>query len=298
MGGGGSKSPFDRRNSVERRTQRRVLFNIKDKVKKIDKDVKKFNGLPGDEEYERLTTGISSVQKELLKKHQTLQPKNKTVSVELQKEAEKLLETLVEKAKQNQQKISESNNNKQGKQEDDQQSSSEIRQTVELRLVKVEPEEERPTSQTSSLRSPEETRKSILKVGVPVMPNAAKEMKRKVEQSHQLEEENTEENVLKAIENIKTQVQDVELRISEFVGYRDGVHYNQIKEKLFDFLANLKEIPNQSEIVVEHKELCIQYVRSCLTFLDEKADVEVFSSDNEEQTLPSIPPKGVKATLI
>lgn len=278
---------------MERRTQRRVLFNIKDKVKKIDKDVKKFNGLPGDEEYERLTTAISAVQKELLKKHQTLQLKNKTVSLELQKEAEKLLETLVDKAKQNQQKQSESNNNKQ---EDEQSSASEVRQTVELRLVKVEAEGERPTSQASSLRSPEETRKSILKVGVPVMPNAAEEMKRKVEQGKQLE--NVEENALKAIENIKMQVQDVELRISEFVGYRDGVHYNQIKEKLFDFLGNLKEIPNQSDIVVEQKELCVQYVRSCLTFLDEKADVEVFSSDNEEQTLPSIPAKGIKATLI
>lgn len=298
MGGSGSKSPFDRRNSVERRTQRRVLFNIKDKIKKIEKDVKKFNGLPGDEDYERLTNGISSVQKELVKKQPTLQPKNRTAAAELQKEAERILEALVEKAKLNQQKQSESNNNKQAKQEEDAPSSPEVRQTVELRLVKVEPEQERPTSQASSVRSPEETRKSILKVGIPVMPNVAKELKRKVEQDKPVMEEDVEESSLKAIENIKKQVQEIELRISEFVGFKEGVHYTQIKQKLIDCLLNLKEIANQSEIIAEQKELCVQYVHSCLTFLDEKADVEVFSSDNEEQGLPSIPPKGMKATLI
>lgn len=294
MGGSSSKSPFDRRNSVERRTQRRVLFNLKDKIKKIEKDVKKFNGLPADEEYERLTVAISQVQKELAKKHPTLQPKNKVVSVELQKEAEKSLETLVEKAKINQQKQSESNNNQH-------QAPSEVRETVELRLVKVEPEAERPTSGASSLRSPEETRKSILKVGVPVMPNAAKELKRKVEQNKQLEEEDEdmEESILKAIENVKKQVEDIEIRISEFVGLKDGVHYVQIKEQLFENLEFLKQIPNQSEIIVEQKERCVQYIRSCLHFLDERAeDGEVFSSDNEDQALPSIQPKGIKATLI
>lgn len=302
MGSSSSKFTFDRRNSVERRTQRRVLYNIKEKVKKIDKDVKKFDGFPGDAEYERLTTGISSVQKELLKKHPTLQPKNKATSVELQRESQRILEVLVEKAKQNELKQSESNNNKQSKQQsEDAQSpraSSEIRQTVELRVIKVEsPEQERPTSQTSSLRSPEETRKSILKVGVPVMPNAAKEMKRRLEQNKQVEEADSEEVTLKLIEGIKKQVEDIELRISEFVGLKDGVHYTQIKDELFKNWSRLKEIPNKSEIIVEQKELCVQYIRSCLNFLDEKAETEVFSSDNEDQAA-YVPPKGMKATLI
>lgn len=298
MGGSGSKSPFDRRNSVERRTQRRVLFNIKDKIKKIEKDVQKFNGLPGDEDYERLTNAISSVQKELAKKHATLQPKNKTVSLELQKDSEKFLELLVEKAKLNQQRQSESNNNKQ-QSDTTPRASSEIRQAVELRLVKVEHDNERPNSRASSLRSPEETRKSILKVGVPVMPNAAQELKRKVAQNAEIEEEEAEDSILKAIENVKKQVQDTELRISEFVGLKGGVHYTQIKEKLFENLSYLKEIPNQSEAIVEQKELCIQYIRSCFNFLDEKAeDGEVFTSDNEEAAPPSLQPKGIKATLI
>lgn len=295
MGGSSSKSPFDRRNSVERRTQRRVLFNLKDKIKKIEKDVAKFNGLPADEEYERLTVAISQVQKELAKKHPTLQPKNKTVSLELQKQAETSLETLVEKAKLNQRKQNESNNNQPQKQED----APERRQAVELRLVKVESEAERPLSQTSSLRSPEETRRSILKVGIPVMPNAAKELKRKVEQDKQIEKECDEENILKAIDNVKKQVGDIELTISEFVGLKYSAHYTQIKEKLLENLSFLKEIPNQSEIVVEQKEMCIQFIRSCLNFLDEKAEEqEVFSSDNEEQTLPPTQIKGFKATLI
>lgn len=303
MGGSGSKSPFDRRNSVERRTQRRVLFNIKDKIKKIEKDVKKFNGLPADDEYERLTTAISSVQKDLAKKHATLQPKNKTVSLELQREAEKYLETLVEKAKLNQQKQSESNNNREPKHDDEdtqstRASSSEIRQTVELRLVKVEDAGRRPTSQTSSVRSPEETRKSIMKVGVPVMPNAAKELKRKVEQDKQIEEVE-EESILRAIESVKQQVGEIELTINEFVGLKNGVRYMRIKEKLLENLAFLDGIANKSEIIVEEKGKCMQYIRSSLNFLDEKADEEeVFSSDNEDQGLPSIPPKGIKATLI
>lgn len=298
MGGSSSKSPFDRRNSVERRTQRRVLFNIKDKIKKIEKDVKKFNGLPADEEYERLTTAISQIQKELAKKHPTLQPKNKIVCSELQKEAVTYLETLVEKAKLNQQqKQTESNNNNQQQQE---APAAEIRQTVELRLVKVEPEVERPTSGTSSLRSPVETRKSILKVGVPVMPNAAKMLQRKVEQDNELTEaDDEEESILRAIENVTKQVGDIEIKISEFVGLKNGVHYVQIKEQLFENLEFLKQIPNQSEIIVEQKERCVQYIRSCLNFLDEKAEEgEVFSSDNEDQALPSIQPKGIKATLI
>lgn len=295
MGGSSSKSPFDRRNSVERRTQRRVLFNIKAKLQKLEKDTKKFNGLPGDEEYERLTNGISTIQKELAKKHPTLQPKIKASSVELQKEAEKLLETLVEKAKANEQK--QHNNNKEEQQPQTPRTSSEIKQTVELRLVKVEPEEERPTSTSSSVRSPEETRRSILKVGVPVMPNVAKELKRKVEQSEKLEE-NPEESYLKFVEAIKREVEDIELKISEFVGLKGGAHYAQIQEKLFDDLSKLKEVPNQSEVVVEQKDLCVQYIRSCLNFLDEKAENEVFSSDNEEYTPQTQPPKGFKATLI
>lgn len=281
---------------MERRTQRRVLFNIKDKIKKIEKDVKKFNGLPADEDYERLTTAISQIQKELAKKHSTLQPKNKIVCSELQKEAATSLETLVQKAKLNQQqKQSESNNNQQ-----QETPAAEIRQTVELRLVKVEPEAERPTSGASSLRSPVETRKSILKVGVPVMPNAAKELQRKVEQDNELAEaDDEEENILRAIENVTKQVGDIEIRISEFVGLKNGMHYVQIKEQLFENMEFLKQIPNQSEIIVEQKERCVQYIRSCLNFLDEKAEEgEVFSSDNEDQALPSIQPKGIKATLI
>lgn len=294
MGGSSSKSPFDRRNSVERRTQRRVLSGIKDKIKKIENDVNKFNGVPGDEEYERLSYSIVAVQQELVKKHASLQPKNKVTSVELQKQAEKYLETLVEKAKINQRKQSESNNNKQ------QDDSSERRQTVELRVVKIEAEQPQ-TSRPSSLRSPEETRKSILKVGVPVMPNAAKELERKVKQTEELEEEDgdAEDDILKAIENVKKQVEDIELRISEFVGLKNGTRYTHLKGMLMENLLYLKEIPNQSELIVEQKEMCVQYIRSCLNFLDEKAeDGEVFSSDNEEGALPSIPPKGIRATLI
>lgn len=274
MGSGNSKSSFDRRNSVERRTQRRVLINAKIRLEKTEKELKKFSGVANDESYNEIKGNLMALRKELHKKSASMQQKNKQACVDLQKRVIANLKNLEEKAKENQENETLKRENKteeQGSKEvvkhrtsaiierqdsdatDASRPVSEIRHTAEIRVLQITPQE-RPVSES-------DRRTSVLRFKDP------------------------NEVAAKQIEEIKQEVEGIELKISEFIGRRNGTHYNRLKSKLIENMKRLREISVDDEYLVEQINLCLRYVGSCLNFLDEKA-VEEDGSEKEYSATP------------
>lgn len=288
MGGSSSKSPFDRRNSVERRTQRRALTSIKVRLQKIEKDLKKFNGSQHDEEYQHLSSSLTALKKELVKKSANLQQKNKDSYNEIAERLTEAFQLLKDKSsvspttKHYVRPFSDPGVSIE-RQDSDATNNSEIRHTVDLTVVQLTPQPERPDSQASNVRSPEDKRKSILKMGVPVMPGAMVEADVQKKSVRHVEPPKPESDS-QVIEGIKKQIEELELEIANFIGKKNGTHYNRLKEKLYKNLEKLTDISVKDDVLVEQKDLCVQYVKSCLNFLDEKAD----SNDGRDDVfLPS-----------
>lgn len=274
MGGGNSKSSFDRRNSVERRTQRRVLINAKIRLEKTEKELNKFVGTLNDERYNEIRASLMALRKDLHKRSMSMQQKNKQICIDLQKRVIADLKTLEEKAKETQEKQAKRRENKNHEEEinkavkhrtsaiierqdsdeitDTSRPVSEIRQTAEIKVVQVTPKE-RPVSES-------EKRVSVLRFKDP------------------------NEVTAKEIEEIKREVEEIEFQISEFIGRRNGRHYNRLKSKLIGNMQRLNEFSVSDEYLVEQINLCLRYVGSCLNFLDEKAVDEESSEKDYGET--------------
>lgn len=299
MGGSSSKSPFERRNSVERRTQRRSLADIKSKLQKVQKELKSFKGVPDDDQYNHIKTTLLSLKRETAKKTATVQPKLRDSFNDMNKYITTALEFLDNQAVANQlgtnnRKSVEDTANKVV--QDAGQSSnppaspganSEIRQTVELKLMQVTPQMDRQsflsTTSTvnSAVKSPKDKRKSILKMGVPVMPLAV--MERQAARVSIVTAKKEEQSPAPAgtVDAIKKDVEDIELQISQFIGRKNGTHYNRLKDRLFGHLDKLAAISAKDDELLDQKEKCVNYVKSCLNFLDERAvDGDIIGEDD------------------
>nr|CAH7769339.1 unnamed protein product [Callosobruchus chinensis] len=171
------------------------------------------------------------------------------------------------------------------------QSSPELNKTVEMKLVKIltpstSEIDVHASSSPEQIRSPDEKRKSILKVGIPVMPeNMVNEITKKSQRlsvHYKEEKEREAESALASkVNKIIKQLEAAELDIAGFVGKRNGKRYNRIKDKLKATLAELSQYQTNDESTKESIARAKTYVGSCLAFLDEKAAENQEESDND-----------------
>lgn len=78
----------------------------------------------------------------------------------------------------------------------------------------------------------------------------------------------------KRMVEIKGEIANLEVRISEFVGKKNGKHYHNLRTPLLKIHEELRQIEPMSEEVKEQVVLCKNYVNSCLDFLDCRSVVE------------------------
>lgn len=306
MGIAGSKSTLERRNTIARRSQRRVIHNIKAKVERVYQDIKKFKGTEEDDDFNALISELDHLKTELMKKSKDLQPQVQNICEITFSKIDNAVLTLENKLLENREKSKkkeiadeEKTRKKKEKNHIDQQTtndftiteeqnevdelaaSSEKRKTLEVKFVQIfSPGEKRELSEnhvtTSKVVSPEDKRKSILKVGgVPVMPTAmANELSSRSKKisDHSSKNENvqTPDNLTRVNEIINT-LQNIECQIADFVGRKYGSQYQRIRDQLNEYLSELNEITTNDEYVNEQVKLCQNYVISNLNFLDDKA---------------------------
>lgn len=343
MGGSLTKSPLERRNTVARRSQRRTIHNIKSRVERILQDVKRFKGTEEDENFEALISELDHTRIELMRKATNLQPQIKQIHditnmkideceqalrnklLENQRKAKNKEEAALEKAK----KIEEKNKNKADEQENDDiiiseeeneaerlAASTDKRKTVEVKFVQiVSPGEESEVTESqgrsSTMTSPQDKRKSILKVGVPVMPGAilndisAKLMKLSKNKKSQNNEGSVSESEVKENEiytilsknahdtdettDLETRIhaiinnlQTLECQIADFIGRKNGTQYNRIKNQLVQYLIELNDVNTSDEHLKDKLNSCRTYINSNITFLDDKAIDDKMSASNDD----------------
>lgn len=286
MGVVGSKSPLERRNTVLRRSQRKSIHGVKSKAEKLAKDIRKFKGTEENTDYVELKARIETAERELRTHSKGLQPQIRNIYAEALKKTEDCYKLLEDKLKENQDKVKavpskkddkeEHHDDNQEKDDDDEvfveevnevEQTPERRKTVELKVIQVEQIEASP--QTNK-------RLSAMKLGVPVLPGTILEsIHRKTEESNLHNEEK--------IAAIRKEIEVVESEISQFVGRRNGIHYNRIKRQLENYSADLHTISTSDEDILEQLKLCSNYIGSCVSFLDEKAlDDDVDGDDDDD----------------
>ncbi|KAL1494548.1 hypothetical protein ABEB36_010129 [Hypothenemus hampei] len=294
MGLVNSKSPLERRNTVARRSQRRTLHNFKPKIDQLEKRVKKFKGIIEDVSYVNLQREITELKSDLTRRARDLQPQVRSLYENVYKRLCETEEALKRKLEENQQKHEgKIDQNHQEVMSDvtttiDNETVAQIHQespeelhtkpNVELKVVQLQlnNHDEQSTKSLKEVRivSPTEKRKSILKVGVPVMPGAFMAAK------HQ--QETTEKQISDLVESLRK----IELGINDFVGQVNGKQYNRIKDELHQRLQLLNTLTPDDDYTLEKMKTCRAYIDSCLNFLNEKAiktvvDEESYSDDDE-----------------
>lgn len=278
------------------------MSSTKSELQKIEKQVEKFKGKRDDDEYNQIKSKIVTVRKRLQKI--TPLPNNKENHAEQFKLLKDLAVLLEEKAitNENTTKTDEEQTSRSSAQSpiqrrdsdatDISRESSSIRKTVEIKMMQIS-QQERPTSE-ASVRSPEDKRKSILKMGVPVMPLAVMENQRRISNAASANvsparaaqvQAQSKETDLNLIEKVKQEVMDVEFEISQFKGAKMDENYVRLREQLFKCLETLCTVSVKDDLLVQKKDQCMQYVRSCLNFLEEKAAEG--NSAEDEVFLPS-----------
>ncbi|KAJ8972020.1 hypothetical protein NQ314_000402 [Rhamnusium bicolor] len=325
MGGVSSKSPLERRNTVARRSQRRSIHSIKAKVDKVFPDIKKFKGVEEDVNYNSLHAEIEHIKNELLRKAKDLQPQLKNIYDDTLIRIEEAFKALEDKLKENQEKAlrkekenqekSEKKKDKKKKEEnnigsenndvevqeiqdepnkevEDLVQTTDKRKTVELKFVQVIPDEKVTEADIHNennnriIKSPEEKRKSILKVGIPVMTGAmmneisAKSVSISRQYDNETYSESDSETIIAKVNDIIEHLQAIEYQIADFVGKKHGTQYSRIRDQLNHYLIALNRFNTSDDYTVEQIKICKNYVGSCLNFLDEKAiEEEKFHDD-------------------
>lgn len=330
-----SSTPLERRNTVARRSQRRTIHNIKSKVDRIAQEVKKFKGIEEDSNFQILMSEINHLKVELMRKSKDLQPQVRNIHQVTLNKIEECVQTLENKLLENQEKFrkkEEVNEEKARKKEqknkdkshensdmsydvtvieendeaEELAASTEKRKTLEVKFVQIIPpgENEPPENQGRSSRivSPEEKRKSILKVGVPVMPGAmmneisSKSKKISSHYNHIDSVVKTEEDILARVNEIVNNLQAIECQIADFVGRKNGTQYNRIRDHLNEYLIELNQVNTADNFINEQIKLCKNYIGSNMNFLDEKvinderydSNDDVFQADNNNVPLSPV----------
>ncbi|KAL3273704.1 hypothetical protein HHI36_015134 [Cryptolaemus montrouzieri] len=123
-------------------------------------------------------------------------------------------------------------------------------------------------------KSPEATRKSIMKYGVPVLPSPTTNGRPRLVSFNTPDEVDTAlVRHEKRLKLIKQDVANLEIRISEFIGKRDGKHYNNLKDALTKLVEELEEI--DEEELLDQVVMCHNYIKSCFNFLDSKVTDDI-----------------------
>lgn len=242
--------------------------------------------------------------------------------IENQDRARKKQEEQEEKARQKQEKEAESKKKKKKKKEesddedevksieneenqeerleaeetDNLAANTDKRHTVELKFVQIIPPEEslqEEDNMPKKLVSPEEKRKSILKVGgVAVMPgammNEISTKSKKVSVHYHQSKENIFEDPAARLNEIIENLQALECQIADFVGRKHGTQFNRIRDKLNGYLAELTTFSTNDEFLLEQIKLCRNYVSSCMTFLEEKAIDDRKYDSRDDVFLPDV----------
>ncbi|XP_050299629.1 uncharacterized protein LOC126738368 [Anthonomus grandis grandis] len=324
MGTVGSKSPLERRNTVARRSQRRTLHNLKPKVETLHKNIKKFKGTSEDVNYVALQNEIEYFKNDLVRRAKDLQPQVRNLYENVYKrtcEAEEALKNKLAENKEKQEKkdskqkddgatsivsnsevLSDVNNeidtvvdvhtegNQEAQEEEPPAENNHFKKVVELNIIKFASEEDVSKSPKEvRVISPMEKRKSILKVGVPVMPNVI--MNELAAQTNRIAhqqiapQQKTLQDVLDRINVIVECLRQIELEINEFIGKKGGKQYNKIKDGLNKYLAEVTGLSPVDDYVIDQINVCKNYISSCLSFLEERATGDVrpesFTSDDE-----------------
>lgn len=159
--------------------------------------------------------------------------------------------------------------------------------------------------------SPAEKRKSILKVGVPVLPGAVMSAftfnTNKTTQQYNGTATPASPVVPRTVQDVTTRIntiidhlRGIEENISDFVGQKNGKQYNKIRDLLNQYLVELSTISPVDDVALEQLVVCRNYIGSCLSFLDEKAsssvisresftsDDEVFDNNNDTSALAKV----------
>lgn len=319
MGITGSKSPLERRNTVARRSQRRAIHNIRAKVERVSQDIKQFKATDEDDNFNALLSELEHLKFELIKKSKDLQPQVRKIfeitlskiedsalalenriienREKLRKKGEADLEKIRREEEENEEKNhyeTDETNDIIIKEENEAEkiaASSEKRKTLEVKFVQIIPpggEIEHP-GKSSKVVSPEDKRKSILKVGgVPVMPGAmmneiSSKSKRISEHYHKNDEiEKTDDDHVTRVNEIINKLQDIECQIADFIGRKYGTQYHRIRDQLNEYLIELNQMSTNDEFVTEQVKLCKNYVGSNINFLDERAVTDSRYESNED----------------
>ncbi|KAJ8986123.1 hypothetical protein NQ317_005593 [Molorchus minor] len=165
--------------------------------------------------------------------------------------------------------------------------STEKRKTVELKFVQIVPDEVVQVDvheNNNNAKSPEEKRKSILKLGVPVMPGAIlNRMSSKfasfTKQKEVTISENDNDKIIAKVNEIVESLQAVEYQIADFVGKRHGTQYNRIRDRLTKHADELKRFNTTDDYALEQINICKNYVESCVSFLNEKSIDDTLQDD-------------------
>lgn len=293
-----SKSPLERRNTVARRSQRKSIHSIKSKTGAIMKNIKKFKGVEEDSVYIEIKATIENLERDLKSKERGLQPQIINIYKDTLKKVDECSQYLEIKLKENQAKAvnepkpedqtNSSNDNAAVEEVDESQFRDSLmeneahnleqqdkRKTVQLNLVQIEPDQVNKSDK----------RLSVIKMGgVAVMPGTMMD-----EMHHKMLDSDHHRQTEAQIAKVRKDIENVELEISQFVGGKDGKHYNRIRAQLTGYFNELHELnTNNDEALQEQVKLCVVYIKSCLSFLDEKAvDID---ENHDEVFMPNYPP--------
>ncbi|KAF7270991.1 hypothetical protein GWI33_016088 [Rhynchophorus ferrugineus] len=306
MGSLQSKSPLERRNTIARRSQRRTLGNLKPKIAKINKDIKKFKGInEADSQYSEIKREIEILKNELARRGRDLQPQIRGLYETVYKsvnEAELALQAKMEENKEKRDRKLQSDEPESSvvseghdfdvtsdisqadtivqihgdNQQNGGQGLQERRKSVQLKVVKVASDDDPPlASPTNSQVSAFDKRKSILKVGVAVMPGAvlnelAKQPNR-LTKFYDLEDKPKKVNISERINEITEDVGQIENEIANFIGAKDGVQYTKFSNVLDKYLNELQSMSPDDEYIGDQLSKTINYIYSCVRFLEERA---------------------------
>ncbi|CAG9773753.1 unnamed protein product [Ceutorhynchus assimilis] len=320
MGSVGSKSPLERRNTVARRSQRRTLHNLKPKVEQLHKDIKKFKGATEDVNWVSLRNEIEFFKNDLTRRAKDLQPQVRNLYENVYKRVCEAEEALQTKLEENREKLT----NKQQKGDNNEVAQSIISQNQSETfseitsnntadnetIVDVHAENENDNKKNMEIQlehlegspkhtkevriiSPEQKRKSILKVGVPVMPVAmmnelaaqTTRINRQYDRTDSPVPARTVQEVVERINEIVESLRQIELEINEFVGKKNGKQYLRFRDSLNKYLIELNGLSPVDDYALDQIKICRSYIGSCLSFLDERATSEArpesFTSDDE-----------------
>lgn len=227
---------------------------------------------------------------------------NQEKAIKKEREREEKEEKKKEKKKNKDEEVTSENNDVEVEEVEDEATneadnlaeSTEKRQTVELKFVHVIPGEvtqaDIHSNNNNVVKTAEEKRKSILKHGVAVMPGAMmNEIAARTSNTVTIQEPHVEHNSEKInarINEIIETLQSTEYQIADFVGKKHGTQYNRIKDKLNQNMTTLNSFSPSDDYTIEQVKICMNYVISCLNFLEEKA-VEDEKTQDDDVFLPA-----------